>query len=155
MFSSFFSALIVAYSSGFGITAGAHRLWSHRAYKAKWPLRLLLVILFTISGQVREQFFHILIYNSSSIILHSWQCNNKGMESALVLFEVPSQHLFWCDQGKPSVWMGGNWMRTYNLPNAKAIEVQRIRIVYRVLRNNSDKITWWDSWHENTFFSKV
>jgi len=28
--------------SGLGITAGAHRLWSHRSYKAKWPLRLLL-----------------------------------------------------------------------------------------------------------------
>ncbi|KAG8036724.1 hypothetical protein G9C98_004046 [Cotesia typhae] len=37
--------------SGFGITAGAHRLWSHRAYKAKWPLRLLLIFLFTIAGQ--------------------------------------------------------------------------------------------------------
>lgn len=27
---------------GIGITAGAHRLWSHRSYKAKLPLRLLL-----------------------------------------------------------------------------------------------------------------
>lgn len=44
-------AFFVVYASGFGITAGAHRLWSHRAYKAKWPLRLLLVVLFTISGQ--------------------------------------------------------------------------------------------------------
>lgn len=25
------------------LTAGAHRLWSHRSYKARWPLRLLLV----------------------------------------------------------------------------------------------------------------
>lgn len=40
------------YTSGFGITAGVHRLWSHKAYKAKWPLRLLLVFLFTITGQV-------------------------------------------------------------------------------------------------------
>ncbi|XP_044743803.1 acyl-CoA Delta-9 desaturase-like [Chrysoperla carnea] len=39
------------YASGFGITAGAHRLWSHRAYKAKWPLKLILTFLFTISGQ--------------------------------------------------------------------------------------------------------
>ncbi|XP_073992380.1 acyl-CoA Delta-9 desaturase [Rhodnius prolixus] len=39
------------YSSGLGITAGAHRLWSHKSYKAKWPLRLLLAFLFTISGQ--------------------------------------------------------------------------------------------------------
>ncbi|XP_061706541.1 acyl-CoA Delta-9 desaturase-like [Cydia pomonella] len=27
-----------------GVTAGAHRLWSHRAYKAKWPLQLILMI---------------------------------------------------------------------------------------------------------------
>ncbi|XP_008550318.1 acyl-CoA Delta-9 desaturase [Microplitis demolitor] len=44
-------AFMTIYMSGFGITAGAHRLWSHRAYKAKWPLRLLLVFLFTIAGQ--------------------------------------------------------------------------------------------------------
>lgn len=27
------------FSSSLGITAGAHRLWAHRSYKAKWPLR--------------------------------------------------------------------------------------------------------------------
>ncbi|ERL96240.1 acyl-CoA Delta-9 desaturase-like [Dendroctonus ponderosae] len=26
------------------LTAGAHRLWSHKAYKARWPLRLMLVL---------------------------------------------------------------------------------------------------------------
>ncbi|XP_069849625.1 acyl-CoA desaturase 1-like [Dipodomys merriami] len=30
--------------SGLGITAGAHRLWSHRTYKARLPLRLFLII---------------------------------------------------------------------------------------------------------------
>ncbi|XP_076629182.1 uncharacterized protein LOC143345695 [Colletes latitarsis] len=44
-------AFATIYISAFGITAGAHRLWSHRAYKAKWPLRVLLIFLFTISGQ--------------------------------------------------------------------------------------------------------
>lgn len=44
-------AFIMVYTSGFGITAGAHRLWSHRAYKANWPMRLMLVLLFTITGQ--------------------------------------------------------------------------------------------------------
>ncbi|XP_049868582.1 (11Z)-hexadec-11-enoyl-CoA conjugase-like [Pectinophora gossypiella] len=39
------------YTSGFGITAGVHRLWSHRAYRAKTPLRILLAFLFTITGQ--------------------------------------------------------------------------------------------------------
>ncbi|XP_071953130.1 stearoyl-CoA desaturase 5-like [Antedon mediterranea] len=28
-----------------GVTAGSHRLWAHRSYKAKWPLRLLLAVL--------------------------------------------------------------------------------------------------------------
>lgn len=36
---------------GLGITAGAHRLWSHRAYKAKWPLRLVLMIAQTAAHQ--------------------------------------------------------------------------------------------------------
>lgn len=43
--------LALVWASGLGITAGAHRLWSHKSYKAKWPLRLLLMFLFTICGQ--------------------------------------------------------------------------------------------------------
>nr|XP_017102661.2 acyl-CoA Delta-9 desaturase-like [Drosophila bipectinata] len=34
-----------------GVTAGAHRLWSHRSYKAKWPMRLILTIFNTIAFQ--------------------------------------------------------------------------------------------------------
>jgi len=37
--------------SGLGITAGAHRLWAHRSYKAKWPLRVILMIFNTIAFQ--------------------------------------------------------------------------------------------------------
>ncbi|XP_077286019.1 acyl-CoA Delta-9 desaturase-like [Arctopsyche grandis] len=37
--------------SGIGITAGAHRLWAHRAYKAKWQLRLFLTLLQTMAFQ--------------------------------------------------------------------------------------------------------
>jgi len=33
---------LLFYLGGLGITAGAHRLWSHRAYKAKLPLRIFL-----------------------------------------------------------------------------------------------------------------
>ncbi|XP_033310014.1 acyl-CoA Delta-9 desaturase isoform X1 [Bombus vancouverensis nearcticus] len=36
---------------GMGVTAGAHRLWAHRTYKAKWPMRFLLMILQTIAFQ--------------------------------------------------------------------------------------------------------
>lgn len=34
-----------------GITGGAHRLWSHRSYKAKWPMRVILMICQTVSFQ--------------------------------------------------------------------------------------------------------
>ena len=37
--------------SGLGITAGAHRLWAHKAYKVKWPLEILLMIFNTIAFQ--------------------------------------------------------------------------------------------------------
>ncbi|XP_065212584.1 acyl-CoA Delta-9 desaturase-like [Planococcus citri] len=36
---------------GFGITAGAHRLWSHRSYKAKLPLQLFLLYCYSTAGQ--------------------------------------------------------------------------------------------------------
>jgi fatty-acid desaturase len=35
-----------------GITAGAHRLWSHKSYKAKLPLRIILTFMQTVSFQV-------------------------------------------------------------------------------------------------------
>ncbi|GBO17663.1 Stearoyl-CoA desaturase 5 [Araneus ventricosus] len=35
--------------SGIGVTAGAHRLWSHRSYKARFPLRVFLAFIFTIA----------------------------------------------------------------------------------------------------------
>ena len=37
--------------SELGITAGAHRLWSHRSYKATLPLRIFLMLAASISNQ--------------------------------------------------------------------------------------------------------
>lgn len=38
-------------ASDIGITAGVHRLWSHKTYKAKWPLRFILMIMYTLAFQ--------------------------------------------------------------------------------------------------------
>ncbi|KAK5650539.1 hypothetical protein RI129_001568 [Pyrocoelia pectoralis] len=43
--------MLYGFASAQGITAGAHRLWAHRSYKAKLPLRILLMIWQTISLQ--------------------------------------------------------------------------------------------------------
>ncbi|XP_029722928.2 acyl-CoA Delta(11) desaturase isoform X2 [Aedes albopictus] len=37
--------------AGFGVTAGVHRLWCHKAYKAKLPLRIILMCCYSIAGQ--------------------------------------------------------------------------------------------------------
>ncbi|CAG7815321.1 unnamed protein product, partial [Allacma fusca] len=37
--------------AGVGVTGGAHRLFAHRSYKAKTPLRVLLATLFAFAGQ--------------------------------------------------------------------------------------------------------
>lgn len=44
-------ALAYASCGGLGITAGAHRLWAHRSYKATWQLRIILGIFQTIAFQ--------------------------------------------------------------------------------------------------------
>lgn len=41
----------MALSAAYGITAGAHRLWSHKSYKARLPLRIFLMLLQTVAFQ--------------------------------------------------------------------------------------------------------
>lgn len=47
-----FSGVLVAAFAAVGVTAGAHRLWAHRSYKAKWPMRIILMLLQTTAFQV-------------------------------------------------------------------------------------------------------
>ncbi|PSN55142.1 Acyl-CoA Delta(11) desaturase, partial [Blattella germanica] len=42
--------LIYGIWGGISVTGGAHRLWTHRSYKAKTPLRVLLAIGHTVAG---------------------------------------------------------------------------------------------------------
>lgn len=43
---------IVTYAiGGFGVTGGVHRFWTHRSYKAKLPLRIILAFCFSVAGQ--------------------------------------------------------------------------------------------------------
>nr|ABX71630.1 acyl-CoA-delta11-desaturase [Lampronia capitella] len=44
-------AFVLYICAELGITAGAHRLWSHRSYKAKLPLRLILLLFNTLAFQ--------------------------------------------------------------------------------------------------------
>lgn len=48
----FFAVCFYYVLSAFGITAGAHRLWAHRSYKAKLPLRIFLALCQSAAAQV-------------------------------------------------------------------------------------------------------
>lgn len=50
------SAMFCWVLSGLGITAGAHRLWSHRSYKARLPARIILMIFNCMAFQVQRSF---------------------------------------------------------------------------------------------------
>lgn len=45
--------MLCFFVSALGITAGAHRLWSHRTYKASLPLRIFLGVANSMAFQVR------------------------------------------------------------------------------------------------------
>lgn len=45
------SALWLIYAAGQGVTMGAHRLWSHRAFKAHRLLKIFLLYMHTLAGQ--------------------------------------------------------------------------------------------------------
>lgn len=51
LFLVFVTAISLVIFGLLGITAGAHRLWSHKAYKATWPLKLILTFFNTIAHQ--------------------------------------------------------------------------------------------------------
>lgn len=55
---SLITALIYGYAGGIGVTAGTHRLWTHRSYKANTPLQVLLMLMQTSSLQVRWSYLH-------------------------------------------------------------------------------------------------
>ena len=46
-----FSVLLLFKFSFVGVTAGTHRLWSHRSYKAKTPLKIMLMLMQTSAYQ--------------------------------------------------------------------------------------------------------
>ncbi|KAE8747984.1 hypothetical protein FOCC_FOCC005374 [Frankliniella occidentalis] len=48
---TFWFSVFLGGLGGLGVTAGCHRLWSHRSYKARMPLRVALALCFSIAGQ--------------------------------------------------------------------------------------------------------
>jgi fatty-acid desaturase len=70
-----FLALILYDMGSIGITAGAHRLWSHRSYSANLPLQLILFIFYSSTAGVKINLkkinlilLHALLYSNIELI---------------------------------------------------------------------------------------
>ncbi|XP_072400093.1 acyl-CoA Delta-9 desaturase-like [Diabrotica undecimpunctata] len=44
-------ATVIGGISGFGVTGGAHRYFTHKSYKARLPLKIILLICYSVAGQ--------------------------------------------------------------------------------------------------------
>jgi len=49
-----FVADLYGYIGALSVTAGAHRYWTHKAYKAKLPLKIILAGFYLIPGMVNS-----------------------------------------------------------------------------------------------------
>ncbi|XP_074647048.1 stearoyl-CoA desaturase 5-like [Tubulanus polymorphus] len=72
-----FFAGVFYFFGALGITAGAHRLWAHRSYKAKLPLRIFLAICQTIAFQN-----HIYEWSRDHRVHHKYSETNADPHNA-------------------------------------------------------------------------
>ncbi|KAF5302719.1 hypothetical protein FQR65_LT08461 [Abscondita terminalis] len=47
----FVYSIFIGQLTGFGVTGGAHRFWTHKSFKAKLPLRIFLMFCYTLAAQ--------------------------------------------------------------------------------------------------------
>ncbi|XP_066994123.1 acyl-CoA Delta-9 desaturase [Anabrus simplex] len=112
-------AILLYQVSGLGITAGAHRLWSHRAYKAKWQLRLMLMIFNTLSFQN-----HIYEWARDHRVHHKYSETNADPHNATRGFFF--SHIGWLLVKKhPDVKEKGKTVELHDLEQDPIVTFQR------------------------------
>jgi fatty-acid desaturase len=58
----FLLGLLVGFTGQFGVTAGVHRYYTHKSFKAKIPLQIILLACYSVAGQVIQTIiFNILL----------------------------------------------------------------------------------------------
>ena len=64
---------MIAVLGAMGVTAGAHRLWAHKAYKAKWQFRLILATFQAMAFQVNIIIIMALIPGNVPVRKGEWE----------------------------------------------------------------------------------
>ncbi|KAF2344552.1 Fatty acid desaturase domain, partial [Trinorchestia longiramus] len=68
---------IFAYAAGLGVTMGVHRLWTHKAFKARWPVRLALMIMNSIAFQES-----IYLWSQNHRVHHKWSDTDRDFTNS-------------------------------------------------------------------------
>ena len=104
--------------SGAGITMGAHRLWAHKTYKAKLPLRILLTIANSMAGQNS-----IYIWSRDHRTHH--KCSEKMGDPHNAKLGFFSAHMGWLMVRKhPEVIRAGKTVNMTDLEGDKLVMLQ-------------------------------
>ncbi|XP_049775504.1 acyl-CoA Delta-9 desaturase-like [Schistocerca cancellata] len=112
-------AILMYQVSGLGITAGAHRLWSHRSYQARWPLRVLLMVFNTLAFQN-----HIFEWARDHRVHHKFTDTNADPHNATRGFFF--SHVGWLMVRKhPDVMLKGKQIDLSDLERDSVVQFQK------------------------------
>ena len=78
----FISGGVLFYIIGTTVGAGAHRLWSHRSYRASTVLKVYLMLGHTLAGHVSA------LFSGQIYILHSLSRSNSSVTRNLLFFPL-------------------------------------------------------------------
>jgi len=111
--------LLLIFYSGQGITAGAHRLWAHKTYKAKLPLRIFLGVAQTLAFQN-----HIYEWSRDHRVHHKYSETDADPHNANRGFFFA--HMGWlCMRKHPYVRTRGKSVDVSDLLEDPVVRIQR------------------------------
>ncbi|KAI1286057.1 Stearoyl-CoA desaturase 5 [Halotydeus destructor] len=89
-----FLSSFYVYLASLGVTGGSHRLWAHRAFEAKWPLRLFLMVTQTSAGiwSIRTWFMNHTAHHKWSDTDADPHNASRGLFFAHGFFQYKKQH---------------------------------------------------------------
>lgn len=109
------TAVLCFLISALGITAGAHRLWSHRTYKASLPLRIFLAVANSMAFEVQKTTI------MAGTPLHSCSLSNPRLS-----FKPPERHLWMGSRPQGSSQIFGDGRRSPQRPPRLLLRPHRL-----------------------------
>lgn len=142
---------IVTFAAGEGVTMGAHRMWSHKTFKARFIVRLVLILLQTVAGQnclyiwARDHRLHHK-YSDTDADPHN---SNRGFFFS---------HMGWLMSRKhPAVICKGKTIDMSDLEADRLVMLQKtyynpLYLIFAIAIPVAIPVLFWDETYINSFF---